>query len=59
MPVVGTLQRRRKGENPRFVVTNLPAEGFKGLSGSGIRYFPLRIPIIPLPSFRLAARTYG
>lgn len=30
--VIGKAEVTREGENPRFVVTNLPAEGFKGNS---------------------------
>ena len=28
--VIGKAEVMKEGENPRFVVTNLPAEGFKG-----------------------------
>src|ERR1017187_2971703 len=41
--VIGKAEVMAEGENPRFVVTNLPAKGFKGDPESGARFTPARL----------------
>ena len=41
--VIGKAEVMAEGENPRFVVTNLPAKGFKGDQDSRARLAPARL----------------
>jgi hypothetical protein len=41
--VIGKAEVMAEGENPRFVVTNLPAKGFKGDKESRARFTPARL----------------
>lgn len=41
--VIGKAEVMAEGDNPRFVVTNLPAKGFKGDKESRARFTPARL----------------